>query len=291
MNNSSENLQCLDNINLRKFVFSRKFWPLTYLPPYKKYLENIANAYTKDVVVTYLGNNKISLTPCSTIDFLVLMRGFYSKALTNFMMKNIKEGMICFDIGANIGTFSLLMAEKVGPSGAVYSFEPQPKIYKKLMNNIEINSLSMIEAYEMALSDKIEHKKLNYPPTEEKHDGIASFCKHIDNSRGFELVACTTFDKFVDDKRLAKIDFIKIDVEGYESYVFRGATEILKTYKPLLLFELQDMTVTDRNEVFALLTQLGYKFYSLSFLGKEVLFDPIKAEKFPADIVARYKKD
>ncbi len=291
MNNSSENLQCLDNINLRKFVFSRKFWPLTYLPPYKKYLENIANAYTKDVVLTYHGNYKISLTPCSMVDFTVLMRGFFSKALTNFMMKNIKEGMICIDLGASIGVFSLLMAEKVGPSGAVYSFEPQPKIFKKLLNNIVLNSLAWVDAYQLALSDKNEQRDLNYPPKGDSNDGAASFGNHLNSSGGSEKVECVTLDSFINQKKISSVDFIKIDVEGHENFVIAGALETLKKYRPLLLIELFCMSRSVQEELLALLTQLGYKFYSLSFLGKEVLFDPMKAKKFPIDIVARYKKD
>ena len=101
---------------------------------------------------------------------------------------------------------------------------------------------------------------------------------------------CVTLDSFVSQKKISRVDFIKVDVEGYEKFVLAGALETLKKDRPLLLIEIFCMNCSDQEELLALLTTLGYNFYSLTFNGSERPFDPLRVKKYPSDIVARYKK-
>lgn len=161
-------------------------------------------------------------------------RYFYDGECTNeeyttaFFEKVLAPGDVFADIGANIGYFTRIAARLVGEQGAVYAFEPMPAALRVLKENIQ--SFANVKLYEMALSA-------------ERGTGDFSVKKHGDTSSlGVHSGAIRTIQVPIETlnnvlKSESRIDVIKIDVEGYELEVLRGATDIIARLKPLLYFE------------------------------------------------------
>lgn len=161
-------------------------------------------------------------------------RYFYDGELSNeeysvaFFEKVLERGDVFIDIGANIGYFTVVGARLVGEQGTVYAFEPMPEALRVLKENIR--TVKNVKLFETALSDVT---------------GASDFSVHKDgdtSSLGVNHGAKRTIQVPLDTvdnslKAENRIDVIKIDVEGYELEVLRGAKAILAQHKPLLYFE------------------------------------------------------
>lgn len=151
--------------------------------------------------------------------------------------KKFKSGCVFVDIGTNIGYYSLVASCLVGRSGRVISFEPNPSTLNVLKRNIELSSSSNIELFEFALSDSKGEVQI-FCPINETH-GFSSM-----KNQGWEKV--NTFTVLTEQldvlipKDINRIDFLKIDVEGAELQVFKGARETIMKFRPTILLELNE---------------------------------------------------
>ena len=146
-----------------------------------------------------------------------------------------KRSKVIFDIGANIGFYSLFFSKSTFKN-KIYAFEPVKRTFEKLTNHIKINKCNNIYPYNLALSDVETKKNIFYSISE---SGSSSF-KNIKNEKKIqkELVSLISLDKFCKDKKIKKIDFIKCDVEGYELFVLKGSVYTLRKFKPVVFCEL-----------------------------------------------------
>ncbi|OFX07405.1 MAG: hypothetical protein A2516_02525 [Alphaproteobacteria bacterium RIFOXYD12_FULL_60_8] len=174
-------------------------------------------------------------------------------AVVTFMIRHIRKGDHVMDIGANRGTYTYSMARAVGGAGRVYSFEPNPVIAKQLRNNISAPNV-MIE--NLAVSDT-EEDKVFYRHT--KGAGPTSSLEFYDVlAKAGELeevtVRCVTLDSYCRAKGLRPA-LIKVDVEGHEFNVFRGAAKTIVEHRPVLVFEFIEQLWESKkiNEIFSLL--------------------------------------
>lgn len=181
----------------------------------------------------YLGSISMNVNTVYPIERQIFT-GFYDKETLSVIDRFVKEGDVCFDIGANVGPVSFAMAKKVGPAGKVYAFEPGSFLFKRLVDNIKLNASygNIIEAQKIAFSDKKEVRVWN---EDKKNRGNAGFIIQGPNQQ--EKIELTTLDNFIKDNPVSKINFIKIDVEGMEYEVIRGAIETIKKFKPVLYYE------------------------------------------------------
>lgn len=151
----------------------------------------------------------------------------------------IKDGSNIIDVGCNIGIFSLF-ANKTFPNSNIYSFEPNNITFKILKRTIDINNLNNnINIFNCALGDKEGNKKLRI-----SKDALASGSAIADSQIVSEKnyfssesvnVNITTIDKFVIDKNIKKVDFIKIDSEGYEKNILLGAKNTIQKFNPTIV--------------------------------------------------------
>jgi FkbM family methyltransferase len=184
----------------------------------------------------------------------------YDKPTEEFIHHFVKPGDVCIDVGANIGYFTALMSEKVGPSGMVKAFEASPIHFESLKMNMELNNSSNCELNNFALGEK-EGVVPIY--TMNSTGSIVSDYKE----HGIELKS----KDFVPMKRLDdlmtshKVSFIKIDVDGNELQVLRGAERMLKNTKPMICVEICERTQlaggSTSGELLFYLQTLGYQFY------------------------------
>jgi FkbM family methyltransferase len=154
---------------------------------------------------------------------------FYEVFIENSYEKHnkIKPGDIVFDVGANIGMFSIKAANSVGLNGKVIAIEPEPQNIRVLMENVK--PFKNIEIIPKAAGSSIGEIDLSI--------GIHSG-SHTVNNNNFSTSASNkisvpleTLDKIAKDQNIDEINFIKIDVEGYELEVLKGAVNILKNIK------------------------------------------------------------
>ena len=188
------------------------------------------------------------------------------------LLSRLAPGDRAVDVGANKGAYLYWMRRAVGPAGAVYAFEPQPGLARYLESARACMGWENVSVREVALSDSAQRKALHVPGWE--------------NSPGASLEAAVGgAEREVDadtlDRQLAgagPIRLVKVDVEGHELAVFRGASQTLSASRPVLLFESEMRHLGGRSphEVFAFLIGLGYRgaFFSPAGLRPIGEFDP-----------------
>lgn len=163
------------------------------------------------------------------------LKGVYQDPVVNFMAKHVKKGDCVMDIGANRGTYAYSMSKAVGKSGIVYSFEPNPVIVTQLRKNLK--RLNVV-VENLAVSSTHDEKAF-YRHT--KECGPTSSLEYFDVlDKAGELekttVKCVTLDSFCKANKLIP-NLIKVDVEGHEFNVIKGAESIIKSCRPYLIFE------------------------------------------------------
>ena len=145
-----------------------------------------------------------------------IANGTYEKRYADFFCSKVQEGDVVVDVGAHIGYFSLLASERVGDEGYVYSFEPVPRNYERLMRNLKVNQVENVKAYNLGLSDKSETLSFSVPreiPAEatlctitwSEISKIAKLHKDVVRSK------LVPFDWFYEIENLEKISKVKID--------------------------------------------------------------------------------
>ena len=155
--------------------------------------------------------------------------GFYEENLVQTLLKYIKGGSVFYDLGAHWGYFSLLAADAAGESGAVYAFEPMPINFQRLQKNICLNKIKCLEAFNLAVSDR--ETKLKFSDTEDSYAN--TYINNQSESSSIE-VAATSIDSFIIKNEARPPDFIKIDVEGAEFDVLKGASKAIERHRPVI---------------------------------------------------------
>lgn len=161
---------------------------------------------------------------------------FYCKSdSSDHLLNYLERSEIIFDIGANIGqtSFNMISTQKVKKlNPTIYSFEPYPKTFNKLKTNIALNKNKNIKAYNLGLgTEKGTLHMMQHSPT-----NSGGFRMTEDPANGIS-VPVISLDEFVSENHLSKVDFIKIDVEGFEVQVIQGAIKTIETFRPILVFE------------------------------------------------------
>jgi FkbM family methyltransferase len=205
----------------------------------------------------------------------------YEKENSDFLMKLIKDDWIIFDIGANIGYYTLLFSQ-LAPQGKIFSFEPNKKIFNLLNLNITLNDFKNVVTSNLALSNFNGYNEFVIT----QDSGFSSF-KDTGRISINNKIQVKTFklDDYTHEYRIKKIDFIKMDVEGAEGLVIEVAREILENIKPKLMFiEINKKNLQTFNNTAEALIDLIISFgYHPFYLFKDKLakftFDKIKEDQ------------
>lgn len=174
---------------------------------------------------------------------LAPLYGGWEPRAQRLMTEHVLPGWITYDIGANYGVHTLLMARLVGKSGHVFAFEPVPEILSSLRENIAMNSFSNVTCIECAADNRTR----SHPFLRRHHAGAGALAGEDESVRDGLIVKTITLDDFVFERNNRPPNFIKIDVEGAEGRVLCGAERILRMFRPILLIDLhtpdQDLAV------------------------------------------------
>ena len=199
----------------------------------------------------------MKLDPSEYIDSEICTKGCFEPDTTKAIASLVKQGDTVVDVGANIGCHTLLMAQLLGNAGMVYAFEPMAYAYRKLMVNRHLNDFQNIVIEKLAISDVTGVEEVVYNSSWPRN-GVAraeaSLLEPIEHMR---------LDDYYERHGITACDFIKIDTDGNEFKVLRGARGVLERFRPVLCMELGAYTLQrvgdDLSAMVAHIQSLGYK--------------------------------
>jgi FkbM family methyltransferase len=182
------------------------------------------------------------------------LRGQAETVIQNILVERLRAGMVFYDLGANIGLFSLLAARLVAPTGRVISFEPDPDTAARLERNIARNGYQNVTVIQAGVSSTTEKRSFKVADASSSDHGVGRFAAEAADGKNI-LVECVALDDFVGN--VPAPDAIKCDVEGAEIEVLRGARKVLQQHKPWIICELH----SDANRVAFgnILNESGYR--------------------------------
>ena len=198
-------------------------------------------------------------------------QGIYEAYETHLFRSVVKEGMTVVDIGANVGYYTLLAAELVGINGRVFAFEPDPGNYELLKKNVELNRYSNVETRKKAMSDRTGSVTLY---VDGANFGNRSFAKrNIVVDGGAFDAQTTTLDEFCADYMGDRqIDVLKIDAQGAEGLILKGAVITLSKSTPKVFMEFEPEMLrnlgTDPLGLLRDFRALGYSFRVMNYETK-----------------------
>lgn len=193
--------------------------------------------------------------------------GEYSEFEVDIFRQLVKSGDVVIDVGANIGAFTVPLAQIVGEKGRVYAFEPQRVTFQVLCGNVALNNLSNVWTYNKGVGKIAGKIKIN-----ENLLGGNNGCFNIQKCKGEYEVDIVTLDSL----GLQRCDFIKIDAEGMDMEVIEGAWKLIETCKPIISVEAAYNE--SGRKVVAKLYNLGYEIYieNLPMFEKNNYFETIR---------------
>jgi FkbM family methyltransferase len=197
-----------------------------------------------------------------------LLLGIHEAEVEQWITSELKDGMIFFDIGANIGYYTLLGSRCVGSSGRVVALEPNPIVAAILRRNTHINSMKNVEIIQGAASRACGNVKLGRVGFSSYASGL--YCENpVDwiEVRGYSL------DALASELKVPAVDLVKLDVEGAEVETIEGMTKILDVDRPKVLMELHShLGTADLHPAVQKLKNAGYTIRSIS--ENHVIADP-----------------
>ncbi len=210
---------------------------------------------------------------------VVTSKEFYEPELLA-MRRLVRKGSTVVDVGANIGLFSVFLSREIGPGGELHAFEPVKDTFWRMQENLALNRCTNVTTNQLALSNKRGRETMNIFP--EGYGAWNTFGKPVfgeTKAVSKEKVTKTTLVDYCKDHGIKKIDFLKIDVEGFERDVLNGAGTLLAENRvKYLSFEISEIPLKGAGrsglEIFDLLRSYGYSAYE---------FDP-KLKRFKGPV-------
>jgi len=209
-----------------------------------------------------------------------ILRGDFEPAEQRFVERYLQPGMTVLDIGAHHGFYSLLASQKAGAAGRVVAFEPSPRERQRLLRHLELNECSNVTVETMALGASEGDAELFV--VQGKETGCNSLRPPEVSLHTKKLrVALTSLDRYLEQRKIARIDFIKMDVEGGELDVLRGAAAMFQQRpRPVILCEVQEERTRAwgyaAGEIIAYLSERQYGWFRIT---PEGMLRPLVAKR------------
>jgi FkbM family methyltransferase len=215
----------------------------------------------KKIEYKKVGSFELYLNPDNgSVDKHIFVQGVWEPEIVTVMEDEIKEEYTCIDIGANIGHHTMCMA-MLSKGGTVHAFEPIELLCEQIQHSLTKNNIHNVILHPYGLSSSTEEKTIHIDVL---NIGKSTFDTRTKNTT--ELRAqVKVFDTIWDTKQ--KIDFIKMDVEGYELNVFMGMRNAIESYHPKILFEYSPIFYhkngTQGSEILDFLLGNGYRIFDI----------------------------
>jgi FkbM family methyltransferase len=194
----------------------------------------------------------------------LFFHGIYEPEIVHFIQKHIGDSQVFFDVGANIGSIGLPIA--TSKNVRYFGFEASPSVYKYLSDNFLLNQTKDFYLANNAVAD-MSNSQLNFADTSTDRFGEGHITtKSESNTISIETVA---LDDFCENRKISIIDWLKVDVQGYEALVFEGAKKLLQRGSiKNILFEFEDWAEKDAGFVVGqaklMISDFGYQLKNLN---------------------------
>lgn len=226
------------------------------------------------VVCHYDGNLRMRVDLNDWLQRQVFMYGTYrvEEKHRHAMLSRIRDGGTVLDVGAHVGYYSLLFANRVGQYGRVFAFEPSTRTHDRLLDNISLNDLANITPVKAAASDEAGTAIVNLAAG--VNTGSTSLHFDVD-AVGTEQIKTIVLDDYLERHAIDEVNLIKIDVEGHELHVLRGLRKTLNVRAnkaPELFVEVNEITLkssgTPIEAIFEELATAGYIAHRIVSAGR-----------------------
>ena len=180
---------------------------------------------TKPGKPVLIRGSQMILAPQGSFAPIDLVRDKFEIGTAKVFEETVQPGDCVLDIGANVGFFTLLAAKLAGPEGKVYAFEPEPSNYEVLLKNLALNNYDQVEAIPKAVSSENGEAQLIISALDSGFHSLA----HLNlPERGTVTVETITIDSFLEERGWPQVDFIKMDIEGWEIAALDGMEQYFK---------------------------------------------------------------
>jgi FkbM family methyltransferase len=202
------------------------------------------------------------------IDFAIYLGGMFERHTAIALAELTEPSSLVLDIGANIGAHTLHLASLVGPQGRVMAFEPTDFAFRKLRRNLDLNPslASRVEAFHCFLTGSDGAGVPNaiyssWPLAVE----AGLHAKHLGREMQTEQAQARSLDSILSEHADRKVQLVKLDVDGFECDVLRGATGLLRDVRPIFVMELAPYVLSERGvsleQLLSYFIPNGYVFY------------------------------
>ena len=169
------------------------------------------------------------------VSLSLLLHGTYEPEETTLFERTLCPGMVVVDAGANLGVYTLLAARAVGPTGRVVAFEPDPATFQLLSENVSRNHLSNVDLRNEGLAEESGTMSLYRVPG---HPALASLSRSNARSSAVRVdVPVATLDEVLEELGIERVDVMKLDTQGAEIDILRGARETIERARPAMFVE------------------------------------------------------
>jgi FkbM family methyltransferase len=230
-----------------------------------------------EITVPWHGGTRLRLHLGNDESAQIYVAGCVEPNELAFLDRVLQPGMTFVDAGANDGIYTVFAARRVGPGGTVWAFEPSRREQERLRCNLELNGLQAL-VFPVALADI--HGQAEFTVSDAEHQGqstLGAFAHDGVQAQGKELVDVRRLDDLLSEHPVTRIDVLKLDVEGAELRVLRGAVGMIERYRPYVLMEVSEGSLrhqgTNSEELLDFLRAQQYRIHA---------FDRATGLPFPA---------
>jgi FkbM family methyltransferase len=193
--------------------------------------------------------------------------GGYEEHFAELFRCLVSSGDRCIDVGANVGVHTVRLAKLVGAAGEVIAIEPDAGVAERNRRNIMLNDLANARVLNAAASDQAGHMRLYRPDPSDTNRARASLLRHSYLTGDTATVPVLTIDEICD----GRVTLIKIDVEGHEAAVLRGAAAVVASYAPSIIFEYAPELLDDAAQApFGWLAEQEYELFGIRWIRRSV---------------------
>lgn len=202
----------------------------------------------------------------------------------------VKDGDICFDIGANIGIYSVVLSKLSGDAGNVHAFEPVNHIRQRLEANCKLNGFQAININNIALGAERSTAEMFQIKKGMFRGGTSTFIENdnVESLGKDKFDVCTVdiiqLDEYVKEKKVSKLDFMKIDVESFEWQVLQGGQKTIRKFSPTILMEYDPVRHAeqgDENQFKDFFEANDYQVYEFNVFGDNLTLIPFDFNHMP----------
>ncbi len=238
------------------------------------------NARPVRTVLDYDEGMVINIDTHSFLEWYIYFYGAFRPQISKLLNRMLRPGQVAFDIGSNIGMHAMIMANRVGPTGSVHVFEPDPHPLGRLKANLALNGLANVTLNQAAVAGRSETRQLflhddtigNFANASLQQSNVGRSTRSID-------MKVWSLDDYVAANPIERLDVIKLLAQGEEWNALQGAMATIKRFRPKIFFlwepsywARQSLCLMDAVRLFR---ELGYSTYQVEFGARRPVTEEI----------------